>query len=118
MKFKVIYSSLVTEFISKLLPKVQEKILNRIDRVASGEIVDSEIFKKLEDSDIWEFRIRYGSDAYRIFSFWDTDSETLVITTHGFRKKTQKTPKKEIKKAEEIRTLYFNSKTQGNGDVK
>lgn len=118
MKFKVIYSSLVEEFLSTLQPKVQEKILNRIDRVASGEIVDAETFKKLEDTDIWEFRIRYGSNAYRIFSFWDTEAETLVITTHGFKKKTQKTPQKEIKKAEDIRKLYFDSKTQENGDAK
>ncbi|KAB4395500.1 type II toxin-antitoxin system RelE/ParE family toxin, partial [Bacteroides nordii] len=35
---------------------------------------------------------------------------TLVIATHGFIKKTQKTPPKEIAKAEEIRKDYFNSK--------
>ncbi|KDS12524.1 hypothetical protein M082_3742 [Bacteroides fragilis str. 3725 D9 ii] len=36
--------------------------------------------------------------------------DTLVIATHGFIKKTQKTPSKEITKAEEIRKIYFNSK--------
>jgi phage-related protein len=43
-------------------------------------------------------------------AFWDTDAETLVIATHGFVKKTQKTPRKEINKAEAVRILYFNSK--------
>ena len=36
--------------------------------------------------------------------------ETFVIGTNGFIKKTKKTPKKEIKKAERIRKLYFEQK--------
>jgi phage-related protein len=48
--------------------------------------------------------------TYRLLSFWDTVNETLVIATHGFVKKTQKTPEKEIAKAEYIRNIYFNSK--------
>ncbi|WP_195415034.1 type II toxin-antitoxin system RelE/ParE family toxin, partial [Bacteroides finegoldii] len=45
-------------------------------------------------------------------AFWDKVDgvDTLVIATHGFIKKTQKTPSKEITKAEEIRKIYFNSK--------
>lgn len=47
-----------------------------------------------------------------MLAFWDKDSGTniLVIATHGFIKKTQKTPLKEIAKAEEIRKAYFSSK--------
>lgn len=40
----------------------------------------------------------------------DLDIETFVIATHGIVKKTQKTPKKEIEKAESIRKEYFNDK--------
>ena len=43
-------------------------------------------------------------------AFWDTEEETLVIATHGIVKKTQKTPLKEIAKAEELRKEYFNNK--------
>ena len=35
-------------------------------------------------------------------------TDTLVISTHGIEKKTQKTPKKEIEKAENLRKQYFN----------
>jgi len=45
-----------------------------------------------------------------IFAFWDTQTDTLVIATHGIIKKTQKTPKKEIAKAERIRQEYSNAK--------
>lgn len=38
------------------------------------------------------------------------EAETLVVATHGIIKKTQKTPKKEIQRAEEIRKEYFNDK--------
>ena len=47
---------------------------------------------------------------YRLFAFWDTEKETMVIATHGIVKKTQKTPAKEIEKAERIRQEYFKSK--------
>jgi phage-related protein len=60
---------------------------------------------------------KYGSSVlynikYRLLAFWDTEEETLVIATHGFIKKTQKTPAKEIAKAEAMRKEYFNDKKQ------
>ncbi len=45
-----------------------------------------------------------------VFRVMLTDEETLVIVTHGIVKKTQKTPLKEIAKAEAIRKKYFNNK--------
>lgn len=60
--------------------------------------------------DNWEFRTLYRGIHYRLFAFWDTDGDTLVIATHGFIKKMQKTPQKEIVKAEAIRKIYFNKK--------
>ena len=62
----------------------------------------------MENSEIWEFRTLYNKTAYRLFAFWDKDKETLVIATYGIIKKTQKTPSKEIAKAEAIRKEYFN----------
>lgn len=58
-------------------------------RVAGGER-DAEIFKKLEHSEIWEFRTLYQGTAYRLFAFWDTKRRSLVVATHGIVKKTQK----------------------------
>ena len=48
--------------------------------------------------------------AQNIFKLVLTDEETLVIATHGIIKKTQKTPSKEIAKAEAIRKEYFKNK--------
>ena len=71
-----------------------------------------ETTSKLEGTEIWEFRTLYNKVKYRLFAFWDTQTDTLVIATHGIIKKTQKTPKKEIAKAERIRQEYFKAKKE------
>lgn len=109
-RFKVVLSGEVVDFLSGLKPKVQDKIMYNINKAAS--LIDPELFKKLDDTDIWEFRTQYEGIQYRLLAFWDKTEgvETLVITTHGFIKKVQKTPTKEIAKAEEIRRLYYKYK--------
>lgn len=97
------------DFIASLSEKAQKKITYNLLRVEGGEM-DKELFKKLENSEIWEFRTLFNGVCYRLFAFWDTGIEALVIATHGIVKKTQKTPKKEIEKAETIRKDYFNNK--------
>lgn len=72
--------------------------------------MNKELFKKLGNTDIWEFRTLYKGNCYRLLAFWDTEKEALVIATHGFQKKTPKTPSKEIAKAEAIRKEYFEDK--------
>jgi phage-related protein len=97
------------DFVESLDYKVKEKIYYNAKK--AQYINDRELFKKLNDH-IWEFRTKYNKNIYRLLAFWDkTDTEiTLVIATHGFIKKTQKTPKLEIKRAEDLRKLYFENK--------
>ena len=97
------------EFLRGLEHKHYEKILYNI-RKAQVEN-DPELFKKLID-DIWEFRTMYQGLQYRLLAFWDKTSatETLVIATHGFIKKQSKVPDKEIQKAIQSRTKYFEDK--------
>ena len=97
------------EFLENLDPKTREKIYYNLKK--SQFVNDHERFKKLNES-IWEFRTLYNSKAYRLFAFWDKveGKDTLVVTTHGILKKTQKTPSKDIKKAQDIRKQYFESK--------
>ena len=107
--FRLLLSTEADEFLLSLPEKVADKIRYNIRRVQKGER-DPELFKKLGDTEIWEFRTLYNKMAYRLFSFWDTEKETLVIATHGIVKKTQKTPQKEIAKAQEFRRIYFANK--------
>lgn len=107
--FKLVLSDEAKDFINGLPEEVSYKIYYNIKRVAGGER-NNELFKKLENTEIWEFRTLYNKTAYRLFAFWDKAEETLVIATHGIIKKTQKTPHKEIAKAEAIRKEYFKNK--------
>ena len=107
--FRLVLTDEAKNFIEGLPEAAAYKVYYNIRRVAGGER-NSELFKKLENSEIWEFRTLYNKIAYRLFAFWDTEGETLVIATHGIIKKTQKTPPKEIEKAERIRNEYFNNK--------
>ncbi len=109
-RFKIIYSEEAIAFLESLPEKAQDKIAYNIEK--SMYFIDKELFKKLENTEIWEFRTLYNGVAYRLFSFWDTKDNTLVIATHGIIKKTQKTPAKEIAKAEAMRKEYFETKDQ------
>ncbi|MCM1093568.1 MAG: type II toxin-antitoxin system RelE/ParE family toxin [Lachnospiraceae bacterium] len=107
--FNLIILKEAEEFINALDSSVIRKMFYNIDKIAGG-VKDPELFKKLGDTEIWEFRTLWMGMAYRLFAFWDKDEETLIVATHGLIKKTQKTPKSEIKKAQAIRKEYFENK--------
>ena len=107
--FEVKYLEEAEEFLESIHPKAAEKLTNNI-RLAK-ETNNPRLFKKLRE-DIWEFRARYGSLQARLLAFWDKTirEETLVVVTHGFIKKTDKTPGNEIERAKNIRKKYFQDK--------
>lgn len=96
-------------FLRSLSLQAREKIIRNMKRIKAGER-NNEIFKKLGDSGIWEFRAQSNGIAYRLFSFWDARANSLVIITHGIVKKTQKTPLKELSKAKAIMNKYMELK--------
>ena len=108
-KFRVEFMEEAKEFLDDLDEKARDKIVYNIWK--SRSVNDKELFKKLQD-EIWEFRTKFNKSYYRLFAFWDKleKSDTVVISTHGLIKKTDKIPKGEIEKAERIRVKYFNEK--------
>lgn len=94
------------EFMKTLPPKTIRKVLYNID--LAEQTNDPKLFKKLKN-EIWELRTTYAGLQVRLLAFWDkTDKkETLVIATHGFIKKTDKVPSKEIDRAVRLRENYF-----------
>lgn len=93
----------------KINNAASEKLAFNVRKVRMG-VKDKNIFKKLTDTEIWEFRALHDGNCYRLLSFWDTRSDTLIVATHGIVKKSQRTPKKEIIKAEAMRKEYFDNK--------
>lgn len=110
-KFRVEFLPEAVEFIDSLDQKSQQKIYYNIKKAQFTN--DSELFKKLNEN-IWEFRTLYNKTHYRIFAFWDKThgQDTLVLSTHGLIKKTDRTPKSDLDKAERIRKQYFAQKNK------
>lgn len=108
-KYCVLFMEEAKVFLSGIDPKSRQKIIYNIDKASI--LNDKDLFKKLKD-EIWEFRTMYNKTYYRLFAFWDkTDKrETLVISTHGIIKKTDKITDNDIEKAERLRQQYFKLK--------
>jgi phage-related protein len=108
-KFKVRFLEEAAEFLDSLDDKTREKIIYNIRK--AQVINDNDLFKKLS-GEIWEFRTMFNKTYYRLFAFWDKTekSNTVVVSTHGLIKKTDKTPSKDLNKAENLRKLYFEQK--------
>jgi len=97
------------EFLASLDKKTAAKVIYNID--LAEQTNDPRLFKKLQE-EIWEFRTRYMGKQIRLLAFWDKtgNTETLVVATHGFIKKVDKVPAKEIERAENLRKKYFEGK--------
>lgn len=86
----------VQEFIEKLNDKDKKKIIALLKRSAdSGIPRNEEKFKKLVD-DIWEFK------SYQIRILCTLENNKIILLIHGFIKKKNETPKKEIEKANRL----------------
>ncbi|MEI6411871.1 MAG: type II toxin-antitoxin system RelE/ParE family toxin [Bacteroidota bacterium] len=105
-KFSTSFLEEARAFINEQDQKTKKKILQNIEKAQI--LNDTKFFKKLE-GEIWEFRVRFSGKQYRLLAFWDKrdKTNTLVIATHGFVKKRDAVPKKEIEKAESLRIQYF-----------
>jgi len=105
----IAYKHYFEEFLSEQPQKVQDKIFKIIDAIETLERIPQNYLKHLEGTDgLFEARVQLGSNIWRVFCFFDKGR--LVILLNGFQKKTQKTPKKEIEKAKQLKKEYYESK--------
>ena len=103
------YKDYYLNFFEKLKPEVQKKFNWTLQIIETLDRVPEKYFKHMTNTTgLFEIRVEYGSNIYRVFSFFDKDQ--LVILINGFQKKTQKTPKTEIELAEKLKKQYFNEK--------
>ncbi len=104
-----IYESHFWDFYRKQNVKVQKKIDWTITLVQTTKVVPQTFFKHLTNTDgLYEIRISANKGIFRIFCFFDKGN--LVVLLSGFQKKTQKTPKGEIIKAEKLKKEYYENK--------
>ena len=117
MQFKgreiIFHDTHFADFYLEQPSKVQVKIEYVLRIVRQVEIVSKKFLDHLTGTDgIYEIRVELESNIYRIFCCFDEGS--LVVLFNGFHKKTQKTPKAEIEKAERLKQEYFELKNKGN----
>lgn len=111
----IAFKNYFEDFLKRQPKKVQDKIFKIIEAIETLERVPSNYLKHLVGSEgLYEARIQLGPNIWRVFCFFD--GQKLVVLMNGFQKKTQKTPKTEIKKARKIMIEYYEQKAKRNGN--
>lgn len=92
-----------------------KKVYQVLTLIMRVEVVPSKYLKPIVGKKgLWEIRIEHESNIYRVFCCFDEGN--LVILFNGFQKKTQRTPREVLDRAEAIMKNYFNQKKKhGNG---
>jgi phage-related protein len=113
-EFQVVYYDLPNgkmpsrEFIVDLDAKMRAKMFRAIQHIAEvGSAVREPYSRHLQDG-IFEVRAEVGTDISRVLYFFYTGKR--FVLTHGFIKKTQKTPPSEIERAKKYRAEYLSRK--------
>jgi phage-related protein len=109
------YGKHFIDFYSELDEEVQAKIDYVFELVKSLDVIPTRFFKHLDDG-LFEIRVEFESNIYRIFCCFDAGH--LVVLLNAFQKKTQKTPKQELKLAKELKKQYFIDKQIDKKDGK
>ena len=113
-KRQIIYfKDYFTDFFYAQTEKVKDKIDYVLFLVTVANRIPKKFFNQMKGYDgLWEIRIEFESNIYRIFCCFDEGN--LVVLFNGFQKKSQKTPEKEIEKAMRIKKEYFKFKKKGS----
>ncbi len=107
----IFYEQHFFDFYEQQSGKVQEKIDHVLDLIVYIERVPEKFLKHLEGTEgLYEIRVKFASDIFRIFCFFDEGK--IVVVLQGFQKKSEKTPKNELLRAELLKQKYFEEKQQ------
>ena len=90
----ITYGDYFHDFFEKQTPKVRDPITYL--RIIEGT------------NGLYEVRVKLASNIFRIFCFFDGNKFVILLT--AFQKKSQKTPLKEIRRAEALMKQYFKEK--------
>lgn len=103
----VTYGGYFEKFIADLTEKEIKKLDYIISLLETEDRLPVKFIKYLRDS-LYELRMEYNSNIYRVFFIFDEDR--IVVLFNGFQKKSQKTPENEIERALKIKEAYYADK--------
>ncbi|PEH49615.1 type II toxin-antitoxin system RelE/ParE family toxin [Enterococcus faecium] len=97
------------EWIKELPEKDSAKLLRVVKATEEEGMLTAQRLKwvKKIDLNLYELRSKVGSNIQRALYFHVENGRYII--THGFTKKTEKTPKKEIDHAKELRKEWFSN---------
>jgi phage-related protein len=105
----VFYRHYFQDFFDRQTEKVKEKIDYALFLIAHVEHVPEKFLKHIEgQKGLYEIRVEAGGSIFRIFCCFDKGK--IIVLFNGFQKKSQKTPRDEIKMAVKLMGDYFNNK--------
>ncbi len=93
-----------TKFVERLDAKELLKLKYLLTLLETRDRIPEKYIKYIRDG-LYELRLEYGGNIYRLFFIFDRDS--IVVLFNGFQKKTRKTPENEIVKALRIKEEYL-----------
>ncbi|MDE6516188.1 MAG: type II toxin-antitoxin system RelE/ParE family toxin [Bacteroidales bacterium] len=108
----IIYGHYFADFMASLTDKEAEKVKYILSLLEREDRMPTKFIKLIRDG-LYELRIAYNGNIYRVFFVFDEGC--VVVLFSGFRKKTPKTPRSEIEKAMKIKRAYYEYKRQSDG---
>ena len=103
----LVYKDYFLTFYRALEAGAQKKIDYVLDVLKMQDRVSEKFVKYIKDG-LYEIRASYNGNIYRAFFIFDEGN--IVMLFNGFKKKTQKTPSKEIDRALELKKEYYAGK--------
>ena len=100
------------DFLVGLPTKMRAKVTWTIALLETSGTDLREPYSKHLDDGIFELRAKVGSNITRVLYFFMVGRR--IIITHGFVKKTDKTPTEEIEKAKQYRFEFFSREENRN----
>jgi phage-related protein len=102
----LIYKHYFEDFLSKQSQKVKNKIIWTFLLIEEVAQIPETYLKHIEGTEgLYEIRVQFGGDIFRIFCFFDKGR--LIVVANGFHKKSPKTPRQEIINALKIKDEYY-----------
>ena len=107
MRYEVLLLEPAQMFIAELSVKLKAKTVRTIDLLADfGPLLSMPHSRKLTGHDLWELRVKQGSDICRLFYFYHQDS--IYVVTSGYLKKTDRTSRREIDRAQRVKEQFLS----------
>ena len=111
MEWDVVLLEPAVTFLTSTEVKMRAKAFRSIEPLKQfGPELPMPHSKKLKGHDLYELRVRFGSNICRLFYFFE-GNEVYVVTS-GYVKKTDQTDQREIERALRLKSEYLGGKNQ------